>query len=138
MIAPGNSFVQLVLALAFVVASGYASGRIHQWYKHGLERDHAFREGYDQASQSMFDMAISTGRRTPVTEAARPTPSVGPVNGRRPSRFETANLDSVAATVGQVPAPSPSVGASRRRITPHPASPHPATPSAGKRRRHAA
>ena len=59
-----------------------------------------FREGYDQASQSMFDMAIRTGRRTPVTEAARSTPSVGPVNGRRPSRFETANLDSVAATVG--------------------------------------
>jgi hypothetical protein len=58
MIAPGNNLIQIALALAFVVASGYASGRIHQWYRHGLERDHAYREGYNHASCSMFTMAL--------------------------------------------------------------------------------
>jgi hypothetical protein len=58
MIAPGNNLIQIALALAFVIASGYASGRIHQWYRHGLERDHAYREGYNHASHSMFTMAL--------------------------------------------------------------------------------
>ncbi|MFI7603224.1 hypothetical protein [Actinoplanes sp. NPDC049681] len=55
---PGNSIIQALFALAFVIASGYAAGRIHQWYKQGLDRDEAYRNGYDQASNSMFDMAI--------------------------------------------------------------------------------
>src|SRR5215213_9092922 len=50
MIAPGNNLTQLVLALGFVIASGYAAGRIHQWYKQGLERESAFRLGYNWAS----------------------------------------------------------------------------------------
>jgi hypothetical protein len=70
MTAPGNNVLQILLALAFVIASGYAAGRIHQWYKHGLERDHAYREGYDQASRQMFDMAIrSRSGRAPAAEA---------------------------------------------------------------------
>jgi len=57
MTAPGNNVVIFLLALALVVASAYASGRIHQWYRNGLERDQAYRDGYDQASHSLFDMA---------------------------------------------------------------------------------
>lgn len=58
MTAPGNNILELVLALAFVIASGYASGRLHQWYRHGRHRDNAYREGYNQASRSMFDLAV--------------------------------------------------------------------------------
>ena len=75
MTAPGNNLLQVALALAFVIASGYASGRIHQWYKHGLERDQAYREGYNQASRSMFDMAIRSRSGKPLAAAAPPLPT---------------------------------------------------------------
>jgi len=74
MTAPGNNLLQVALALAFVIASGYASGRIHQWYKHGLERDQAYREGYNQASRSMFDMAIRSRAGKPLAAATPPVP----------------------------------------------------------------
>jgi hypothetical protein len=111
MIAPGNGFIQIFLALAFVVASGYASGRIHQWYKHGLERDHAYREGYDQASQSMFDMVT---RSTPRRGAGEVTPQPrtgGHINEPRTSRYTTSDV---------IAAPE-LVGTSRRRIVARPA-----------------
>jgi hypothetical protein len=98
MTAPGNNLLQIALALAFVIASGYASGRIHQWYRHGLERDHAYREGYNHASHSMFTMALQA-RSTP---AAAVPPPADP---------ETGQHLAVAAA-----APSRPVGASRRRI----------------------
>jgi hypothetical protein len=124
MIAPGNSFIQLALALAFVIASGYASGRIHQWYKHGLERDDAYREGYNQASRSMFDLAMQVRTR----------PAKGHINEQRPSRYETVDVDSTASpNVARAAVPPSSVGMARQRILVHPA-----RPSAGKRRRHAA
>ncbi|MFI5494889.1 hypothetical protein [Actinoplanes sp. NPDC051859] len=67
MTVPGNSIIQALFALAFVIASGYAAGRIHQWYKQGLDRDLAYRNGYDQASNSMFDLAIRKRRHDPAT-----------------------------------------------------------------------
>src|SRR5689334_6525860 len=66
MTVPGNSIIQALFALAFVIASGYAAGRIHQWYKQGLDRDEAYRNGYDQASNSMFDMAIRKREEHPA------------------------------------------------------------------------
>jgi hypothetical protein len=137
MIAPGNSFLQLLLALAFVIASGYASGRIHQWYKHGLERDHAYREGYDQASQSMFDMVTRGSPRRPAAEVPAPAHSGGPagyINERRSSRYTTSDIETGGTAVLAAAAVAPElVGTSRRRIIAHPV----VTP-AGKRRRHAA
>ena len=56
MTAPGNDPVFLALALSFFVSSAYALGRIHQWHKHGRQRDEAYRQGYDKASQSILDM----------------------------------------------------------------------------------
>ncbi len=128
MIAPGNSFLQLLLALAFVIASGYASGRIHQWYKHGLERDHAYREGYDQASQSMFDMVTRSAPRRSVGEVTLQPRTGSHINEPRASRYTTADL-AVAPAVAAV-APE-LVGTSRRRIVAQP------LPSAD-RSRHAA
>ena len=136
MIAPGNSFIQLLLALAFVIASGYASGRIHQWYKHGLERDHAYREGYDQASQSMFDMVTRGTPRRLAAEVPAPARAAGPaghINERRPSRYTTSDIEAGGTAVLAAPPVAPElVGTSRRRIIAHPV----LTP-AGKRRRHA-
>jgi hypothetical protein len=69
MTVPGNSLIQALFALAFVIASGYAAGRIHQWYKQGLDRDEAYRNGYDRASHSMFDMAIRKRSDNPPAAA---------------------------------------------------------------------
>ena len=67
MIAPGNEMVILTLALAFLLSSAYAFGRIHQWHKRGLERDEAYRTGYDNASRSIISMmtdreSVGSGR----------------------------------------------------------------------------
>jgi hypothetical protein len=58
MTAPGNSPILILMALLFVIASAYASGRLHQWYRHGVQRDRAYRKGYDEASHTLFDLAI--------------------------------------------------------------------------------
>ncbi|MBM2621138.1 hypothetical protein JIG36_37120 [Actinoplanes sp. LDG1-06] len=65
MIAPGNESVVLTLALGFLLSSAYAFGRIHQWHKRGLERDQAYRTGYDSASQSIINMM--TARHSPAS-----------------------------------------------------------------------
>jgi len=97
MTVPGNSIIQALFALAFVIASGYAAGRIHQWYKQGLDRDQAYRNGYDQASNSMFDMAIRKRQIDPA--AAHPGGDFTPPGPESPDRQHL-------------------VGQSRRRIQP--------------------
>jgi hypothetical protein len=57
MTAPGNSAVLFVLLAAFLTCTGYAAGRLHQWYRTGQERDEAYRDGYDTAARSTFSMA---------------------------------------------------------------------------------
>jgi hypothetical protein len=90
MIAPGNAVIQVIFAIAFMVTTGYALGRIHQWYRDSYRREQAYRNGYDLASDSMFEMAM----------ARRPTEAT-----RREEPFEVA-----------VSAPDPGAGNSRRRI----------------------
>lgn len=109
MIAPGNGLVQTILAMAFVVASGYALGRIHQWYRDSARREQAYRHGYDLASDSMFDMVVRRQTRESIDPAV-PTDvedrrSVAPP-GIRPQ----PNSAEKAAAAG------PAVGDSRRRI----------------------
>src|SRR4051794_1184999 len=41
MTAPGNDVLLTVLLVAFTASTGYAAGRIHQWYRTALERDQA-------------------------------------------------------------------------------------------------
>jgi len=57
MTAPGSNLLQVLFSLLLVIPSSYVLGRVHQWYNHCLRRDTAFRAGYDDASQSMFDLA---------------------------------------------------------------------------------
>jgi hypothetical protein len=54
MTAPGNYLLYFLLTLAIVMSTGYAVGRIHQWHRHGVERDKAYRTGYDEASRSIM------------------------------------------------------------------------------------
>jgi hypothetical protein len=56
MTAPGNDPLFLALTLSLLMSSAYALGRIHQWHRHGLERDEAYRRGYDKASLSILSM----------------------------------------------------------------------------------
>jgi hypothetical protein len=75
MTAPGNGPLFLALTLSILMSSAYAIGRIHQWHRHGLARDEAYRRGYDRASMSILTMmnrqktvAVSSGATvTPIT-----------------------------------------------------------------------
>jgi hypothetical protein len=51
--------------LVLAVSGGYAGGRLHQWYRTALERDAAWRDGYDQASGTLFKTATKVLRRKP-------------------------------------------------------------------------
>lgn len=77
--------VQVALSVIFVVLTAYTAGRMHQWYRHSLERDVAYREGYNQASRSLFHLAVRTrpGKppAPPVTDPARPPRTVVPQRG---------------------------------------------------------
>jgi hypothetical protein len=100
MTAPGNSAVLLTLLAALVTCTGYAAGRLHQWYRTGVDRDEAYRDGYDTATRSTFSMAariIGPRRDKVAVRASASVPSA-------PAAAAPADSPSVAA-----PANSPSV-----------------------------
>jgi hypothetical protein len=55
----------ITFLVILAVSAGYAAGRLHQWYRTALERDRAWRDGYDLASGSMFKTAARVMRRKP-------------------------------------------------------------------------
>jgi hypothetical protein len=112
MIAPGTSLIQAVFAVAFVIASGYALGRIHQWYRDGVARDEAYRNGYDRASDCMLNMAL---RKQADRSGAAPGVPAGAV---RPgdARPRADRLTAVSSATGDVPPARLLVGHARRRI----------------------
>src|SRR4051812_1250720 len=74
MTAPGNDLLIIILTLSVLLSSGYAMGRVHQSRKHGLERDEAYRAGYDKASRSIMGMMSDRrppGGTTTATHAVR-------------------------------------------------------------------
>jgi hypothetical protein len=56
MTAPGNSFLFLAITFSILISGAYALGRIHQWQKHGRQRDEEYSRGYDRASLSILGM----------------------------------------------------------------------------------
>jgi hypothetical protein len=77
MTAPGNDVLLMVLLVAFTASTGYAAGRIHQWYRTALERDQAYRDGYDTATRSLFSLAARIVRpRRSEKPAVRGTATV--------------------------------------------------------------
>lgn len=90
----------LVVAFFFIfgLACGYAAGRIHQWYRTALERDAAWRDGYDQASGTLFKVATKVMRR-------KPGESTTDIAARRSTTTITSN-DAAATVTDITEAPS--------------------------------
>jgi hypothetical protein len=78
--APGNGILLTLLMIVFTVSTGYASGRVHQWYRASMERDQAYREGYDTATRSLFSVAARLMRpRRGEKGVVRGTATVSPI-----------------------------------------------------------
>lgn len=58
----GSTTLELAFALTLVIAAGYAAGRIHQLSRRQTEQADAYREGYDQASETLFPLTVRTER----------------------------------------------------------------------------
>ena len=97
MTAPGNTILIVVLFALLVACTAYASGRLHQWYRTGQERDEAYRDGYDTATRSVFTLAARV---------------IGP---RRDRTAAKAPADVIDSTVAGDPAVSPDRTSGRRR-----------------------
>jgi hypothetical protein len=59
------SLFPVFFLIALGTSIGYAGGRIHQWYRTALERDRAWRDGYDQGTDTLFKAAAKLLRRKP-------------------------------------------------------------------------
>lgn len=66
-IAPG-------LATFLLVLMCYIAGRVHQFFKQTTEREQAYREGYNQATRSLFSLATRTAKGAVLTPKAAPEP----------------------------------------------------------------
>ncbi|MFI7544366.1 hypothetical protein [Actinoplanes sp. NPDC049599] len=75
----GSSTFQIALAVIFVIVTAYAGGRVHQWYRHTFERDLAYREGYNQASRTLFHLAV---RNLPAKPERATVPGPVPTSDR--------------------------------------------------------
>jgi len=73
---------QVIFAILLVIVTAYTAGRVHQWYRHGLERDLAYRDGYDEASHSLFHLAT----RLPEVEDS-PGPVAGAGTPAKPAKI---------------------------------------------------
>jgi hypothetical protein len=58
----GGTAWELAFAFALVIAAGYAAGRLHQRSRRKTEQADAYREGYDQASETLFPLTVRTER----------------------------------------------------------------------------
>jgi hypothetical protein len=84
--------VLFILLAVFVACTGYAAGRVHQWYRTGVDRDDAYRDGYDTATRSVFSLAARViGPRRGEKAAIRASASVRTIPG--------SSADVVAASV---------------------------------------
>lgn len=82
MTAPGHNLLFLALTFSILMSSSYALGRIHQWHKHGHERDEEYRRGYDRASLAILSLMNQHG-----PAAARQRAGIMPVAGGSPPRL---------------------------------------------------
>jgi hypothetical protein len=57
-----NSAFQIIAYIVISVLFAYGGGRIHQWYKHSMDRDRSFREGYSNGYHALFAVAARNTR----------------------------------------------------------------------------
>jgi len=106
----GNDILLACLLAAFTACVGYTAGRLHQWYRTVLERDEAYRDGYDTATRSVFSLAArligpkrAVRGTAPVTSAPGPSRAPGsssvtpPPAGLRPAVVASASSPSRAS-----------------------------------------
>ena len=85
MTATQSDVLQIALAVLLLIFCSYAGGRVHQWYRQSFERDLAFREGYQQASHTLFPLASrSLHGRAHTAEARVPDQASRLMPGPRP------------------------------------------------------
>ncbi|UQU66609.1 hypothetical protein COUCH_10225 [Couchioplanes caeruleus] len=118
MTAPANDALLITLLAVFTACAGYAAGRLHQWYRTGLDRDEAYRDGYDTATRSVFSMAARligprrAIRGTAVVTSATITPAVittaGVTAGADQSPLSASSFDPASAGDRTSSAGSPS------------------------------
>jgi hypothetical protein len=78
MTAPGDSVLIFLLLALLVACSGYAAGRLHQRWQTALDREEAYRDGYETGTRSVFSTAVRMlGPRRPV-RASAPVQKAGP------------------------------------------------------------
>ncbi|MEV6850610.1 hypothetical protein [Actinoplanes sp. NPDC051411] len=58
----GNSALQIIAYVLASVLFAYGGGRVHQWYKHSMDRDRSFREGYSHGYHALFAVAARNTR----------------------------------------------------------------------------
>ncbi|MCY1141761.1 hypothetical protein OWR29_27505 [Actinoplanes sp. Pm04-4] len=59
----GNSGALHTIAYVLLsVLCAYGAGRVHQWYMHSMDRDKAFRDGYNHGYHALFRLAARRGR----------------------------------------------------------------------------
>lgn len=76
----GDSAFQIIVYIVISVLCAYGAGRAHEWYKHSMDRDRSFREGYDHGYHALFPVAARgtwpaaglTGRDEPDEQASEP------------------------------------------------------------------
>ena len=71
MTTAGQVTLQISLAVLLVIIIAYAAGRVHQWYRRSVEQDEAYREGYNQASLTLFPLAVRKPGAMPPSLAGR-------------------------------------------------------------------
>jgi hypothetical protein len=52
-----SSIFQIIACILISVLFAYGGGRVHQWYKHSMDRDRSFREGYSHGYHALFPVA---------------------------------------------------------------------------------
>jgi hypothetical protein len=75
---PGNDIVLTFLGIMLVLTAAYATGRLHQRLRTASDRDEAYAKGYDQATQSMWALAVR-----PVAPSVVPVPLEEPIPAGR-------------------------------------------------------
>lgn len=68
--APGNQILTTGLGMLMLIILCYVGGRLHQWYKHTMDREEAFRDGYNTATRSLFSLATRIGRELNVARSS--------------------------------------------------------------------
>jgi hypothetical protein len=58
MFAPRDPAILLALGILLVMLGGYVAGRIHQILRRYSEQDTAYREGFDEASRTLFPLTV--------------------------------------------------------------------------------